>query len=311
MITVIKGNLGSGKSYFAVKYLTRFVKWDKLYEVLDLDYNVLLVTNLDDIKVNHITWEEFFNQGLTNQEKLKEFIYKNGYKKIIVIIDESQKYFSGIKDPELFFFFEYSRHYGMDIFLICQSLYGLPKRLVELSEYVVDARQRSQSLTGFQYILRDSVTGEKISTKFLRKDKEVFRLYKSFNMDEDKKAKPVKIIMRQVVLTAVVFSLLIGIGIFYFKNGFHLYAPKYADKVMNEKAQLALKKSSDKKPLTDKLFKNGYEVKEEVKQGIQEFKNELGTSQKLIKVEDNINKKTDNKLSGVAHVGEDTYLIYR
>jgi hypothetical protein len=311
MITVIKGNLGSGKSYFAVKYLTRFVKYDKLYEILDLDYNVLLVTNLDDIKVNHITWVEFFNQGLTNQDKLKEFVYKNGYKKIIIIIDESQKYFSGIKDPELFFFFEYSRHYGMDIFLICQSLYGLPKRLVELSEYVVDARQRSQSITGFQYVLRDSVTGEKISTKFLKKDKEVFRLYKSFNIDEDKKAKPVKIIMRQLVLTVFVFSLLAGIGVYYMKHGFHLYAPKYADKQMNEKAQLDLKKTSDKKPLTDKLFKKTDDLKNEIKQDYQEFKNELGTNQKLVKIQDNITKKTDFKISGVAHVGEDTYIIYR
>jgi hypothetical protein len=306
MIRVVKGTLGSGKSYYCVRYLTKYVTYDKLYESLILDYHVLLVTNLDGIKVNHITWEAFASEGLTNQERLQAFLARTGYRKIIVIIDEAQRYFSGMKDPEQFFFFEYSRHYGFDIFLICQSLYGLPKRLVELSEYVVDARSRSQTLTGFQYFLRDPVTGEKVSTQYLRTDKNVFKLYKSFKMDEDKKAKPEKIYLKNIIYITCLVLILGGFGYYYMKNGFHLHPPKMHSQVAGiEKSNVKNKNS---------IFDKSKEVAKTVIDKnpiIQGFKNDLGGDQKILTMPKNENIKTNSKFSGVAHVGDLTYVIYR
>jgi len=167
-----------------------------------LDPSVLLVTNIDSVHVQHITYDDFRAQGLMDVEKLRKFIEQNGYKRVVVIIDECQRYFAGLKDPQEFFFFEYSRHLGLDIFLIVQSVTALPRRLVELAEFVVEAQPRNLRTIGFRYFLRDSKTGMKLSVQGVKVDKTVFKMYKSFDVKES--ATPAKTQLTKIAVGAIV-----------------------------------------------------------------------------------------------------------
>lgn len=189
MFRIVDGAPGSGKTYYGVNYLKKYCQFDKLYQTIDLQHDVMLITNIDDIKIPHISFDDFLSSGFINYEKCKNFMIERGYKHGIFLIDEAQKYFSNLRDNDIFYFFEAHRHLGLDIFLFCPSASTLPRRLVSLAEYLMNAQTRTKQLVGFQYTKRDVSTGEKIGTVFLKTDKQVFQLYRSFERDESTKPK--------------------------------------------------------------------------------------------------------------------------
>ncbi len=220
MFRFITGKPGSGKSYYATHYLRKFCTYDKVYNSLDLNDDILLITNLDDIKVKHLSVDQFFEYQLYIIDNMREYLKQYRYKRAILIVDEAQKYFSGIRDNDLFFFFEYHRHLGCDIFLLCHSIAPFPRRLVTLAEYIVEAMPRVYKTVGFRYQNKDTETGQVIFTSLLRLDQTIFMLYKSFETDEIVKPKP--IVIYKLIAGVIAFFVVIA-GAFYWVSHGNLF----------------------------------------------------------------------------------------
>lgn len=243
MIRVVTGNLGSGKTYYCVNYLRTFATYMPLYEHMVLDPSVLLVTNIDSVKVQHASYDDFRAAGLMDVERLKKYIEEKGYKRVVVIIDECQRYFAGLKDPQEFFFFEYSRHLGLDIFLIVQSVTALPRRLVELAEFVVEAQPRNLRVVGFRYFLRDSKTGQKLSVQGVKTDKKVFKMYKSFDAEESSRPQKTQLV-KIVVAASVIIMVLLGANL-ALRHAFSADMKKVAPGKKSEKAKIVKREKSE------------------------------------------------------------------
>jgi len=228
MIHIVEGTPGSGKTYYAVNYLIdNFFDYDSFYDEYKekSNKNVLVISNIDSLRVPHLdldmlidrfTLEKFFT--VENFEKIqKQYRVKN----IVVIIDEAQKYFDRkFYNKDVFFFFQYHRHLGVDIFLITQSKNTLAKELVVLAEYIVRALPRSVQPNSFIYHFY-TVDGDKLFTKSLRKKKDVFRAYSSMKVDEITKPKNVvfsKFLFAVVAVGISLFSFYFVLNHFFFSN---------------------------------------------------------------------------------------------
>lgn len=217
MLRAITGNPGSGKTYYAMNYLRKFTDYDKIYNQFILQSHVCLITNIDDVHVNHISVDQFMDWRLYLIDNIREFMAKYSYTRIIMIVDEAQRYFSNLKDNDIYYFFEYHRHLGIDIILISHNIYQLPRRLVSLCEYVIEAMPRIYRTVGFKYQNKDSITGSVIFTSHLRIDKSVFLLYKSFEHDES--VKPTSIVAKKLVTSVAAFLIVIAGAYFWVLHG--------------------------------------------------------------------------------------------
>jgi len=114
-------------------------------------------------------------------EKFVRALWDKGYKKIIFAVDEAQKYFDRkFYDKDVFFFFQYHRHYGVDILLATQDASVLPKEIRVLAEFIIRAEQRSLTLKSFKYKYYSPDGSTHLFNQTLRKDDKVFSIYKSF-----------------------------------------------------------------------------------------------------------------------------------
>ncbi len=224
MLRIITGVPGSGKSYYAVHYLKKFVEYDQLYKEYILRSDVCLFTNIDSIRVNHKVFNEKTLEFLT-VEKFREYMQKHNYKRVIMIIDEAQRFFSteALKQQQnindIYFFFEYHRHLGIDVFLITQSLKALSQRIVSLAEYVIEARPRTISISRiFLYDVKDVVSKMKLYTIKLPASNEIFQLYKSFEVEEFEK--PRGLLQRKFLLGIAFFVIPLAIAVVLLKSGF-------------------------------------------------------------------------------------------
>lgn len=297
MLRIILGVPGSGKTYYAVNYLRQFIKYDKLYQTLLLDPSVMLVTNIEEIKVPHIKWEDYLESGMLNIDKTRQYMKENQYKRGVFIVDEAQRSLSGLKDNERYFFFEYHRHLGLDIFLIVQTLRALPQRLVELTEYVIDAMPRTYAILGFKYQMKDSKTGQVLYTKVIKINQDVFKVYKSFEVDEDSKAKPKKVLLIRWVTSVGLLVAVIAFCMFGAKAGLFFNQNKDVKQIREQK----------------KLEKQEFK-KSELDKGVQVEKRDEGTELEFdyVIIENHkTNLKPHGKIKGVATVGDKTYIMYR
>ena len=109
-------------------------------------------------------------------------------KKIIIAIDECQRYFHRrFFDREVFFSFEYHGHFGIDIYLISHNSAKLAPDIVNLLEYEIRAVPRTYSIGGFNYLEKQGY--EVFGRKYLRKKKQIFNLYRSQFAAESEKIK--------------------------------------------------------------------------------------------------------------------------
>ena len=228
MIHIVEGVPGSGKTYYAVNYLvSNFFEYDSFYSEYKErpDKNVLVITNIDSLRLKHLnldylierfTLEKFFT--VENFEKIqKQYRVKN----IVVIVDEAQKYFDRkFYNKDVFYFFQYHRHLGVDIFLLTQSKNTLARELVVLSEYIIKAVPRSLQYGSFRYKFYD-VNGNHLFTKSLKRDNNVFRAYKSFDVKEV--SKPKNVLLPKIVFASV--SIFVSLALVFFLLRFFWYSP--------------------------------------------------------------------------------------
>ena len=217
MIQLVEGAPGSGKSYFAMNYLVGFTKFDELYNEYVLREDVLVITNIEGLKIKH--WElsaclkdrsltEFFS--IKNFEEIQKRTKKTH---IILIIDEVHELFpSGFKDMQIYNFFAYHRHIGLDIILLTQGIDAMTRMLNPLLEYVVKATPRSKKLTkSFTYKYCD-MKGRYLFNKIIPTKQKVFNAYQSFRQDEHNKPRSAVVMWLALVICVFVAA---GTGLKY------------------------------------------------------------------------------------------------
>jgi hypothetical protein len=185
----------------------------------------LIITNLKDLKVHHLNFDDLVERftiekflTIPNFEIIKE---KYKARHIVLIIDEAQKYLdSKFYDKDVFYFFQFHRHIGLDIFLLTQSVSTICRQLPPLCEFLLKACPRSKGIVGsFRYKFTDG-KGLTQFSKAIRKRQQVFAMYQSFSSDEVEK--PKNVLTHWIVMLAVV-SIVVIIG---FKGFFYAYAHK-------------------------------------------------------------------------------------
>lgn len=214
MIRIIQGNPGSGKSYYAVNYLSKFGKYEQLYDDFIVDAGVLIITNIEGFRVKHLDLHELIDRFTVEKfftvDNFEKIIEKYKARHVIVIIDEAQKIFdSKYYDKDVFYFFQYHRHLGIDIFLCTQSVSTISRQLIPLCEFIVNAVPRSKGMAGlFRYKFTDC-KGTFMYSQAVRKKKEIFKIYQSFKSDEAEK--PKNVITHYLIMLVAVF-VVVGIG---------------------------------------------------------------------------------------------------
>lgn len=194
MIQLIEAPPRSGKSYMAVYYLCKFTKYDAIYNEYVLSPHVLIISNIEGLKIKHWRLDECLKK-----KPLKEFFTIANFESImskmnkthvIIAIDECHEFFpAGFNDDELYKFFAFHGHIGLDVILMTQSLTATSRMFNPLLEYLVQVKPRTRALLNtfsYDYVTKN---GKYLYSKTLQKRKEVFNAYKSFRHDEQNKPK--------------------------------------------------------------------------------------------------------------------------
>ncbi len=187
MLRLVTGKPGSGKTYYAVSYLTKtYCDFDHISNEWVLRPDYLVISNIDNLRVDHWNLQKLIDdKGLENVFSVDfvEPIAKK-YKRIIFIVDECQRYFPAKSEAKIpnsvWFFFEYHRHYGIDLILCSQHASSVSRRIVNIAETYIEAAPQTLRLgPQFRYSLVDVTTGEKISQSLVKPDPSVYLAYRS------------------------------------------------------------------------------------------------------------------------------------
>lgn len=225
-IKIVTGKPGSGKSYYALYkvILEGFSFNKKTFEWSAKSDQITIITNIEGLKLPHYSLqkivddfadgnlEKFFTVDI--QQKLTDT-----YPKIRYVIDECQRWFhSKFYNKDTFFYFQYHRHFGHDIYMIAQVWDSISKHITGLCEYEFRASPRSFTLMGeFTYHIYAGF--DRVGAVRLPSDKKIFALYQSFQQsDTGKEIRPV----RKYAFIAVGLVGLAVLGCFWFLNSFHL-----------------------------------------------------------------------------------------
>lgn len=214
MILTITGKLGSGKTYYVVNYLIeKYFLWkEDIFQYVPRN-NLKIVSNIDDLAINHVDLNsEIERVGLSGVFN-KSYVERDG--NTIFIIDEAQNIFHRkFFDKDIFYFFQTSRHYGVDVLLITQDVESLCKEIKILQEYEIRAEDRSRrtkNMFVYRYISGDDV----FRRKLIRFDLKKAMLYRSRIMEESEK---VPNTWARYVVVGVVLLVVAGLAVrFAFK----------------------------------------------------------------------------------------------
>lgn len=212
MIRLVGGLPGSGKSYFAANFISKFGEYDNLYKTFVIKKDIKIFTNLDDLQIQHESLEQCISKyggaekffTIDNFTKVRD-IWPKAH--ILIIIDEAQRMIDDdlLKNKDVAFFFQYHRHLGIDIFLLTNDIASCSKKVVQLCEFVIEAQPRSKGLPGvFRYKFLDT-KGTFLYSQSVRLKQEVFSIYKSFTTDETEK--PKNVVLHWIVTGLVVLTL--------------------------------------------------------------------------------------------------------
>jgi len=159
----------------------------------------------------------------------------------------------------VFYFFQYHRHLGLDIYLITQNEKLLPLQLVTLSEFVIHSQPRSTSIIGeLKYVVK--ISGENVDRKVLKPKQEIFDLYCSMsNKEVEKVSNPFK-------KYAIACIALLLIGGYVFKSTFIDFAERG-----KEREKTALEKWKEKNP--GKTHPSEQQAEKDLSKHLQDQKN--------------------------------------
>lgn len=218
-IEILTGVPGSGKSYYAVHRIKKLLDTSGRFLVL---HNIEGLAPLDN-RCLSVNWVSIDFNAQAMEERLKslrlEYQLQNS-DLIHIYVDEAQRFFPpDLKDADIFYFFDYHRHYGANITLITQHEKKLSFKVTSLAE--IEIRAVSSRVNPFgSFVYKLSSGGEQYATERLSKDKAVFALYKSFQAGTGtvKKSK-----FRYVVPALILFTIIAWLVFFkHFARSFGL-----------------------------------------------------------------------------------------
>ncbi len=226
MIQLIEGPPRSGKSYYACNYINKFCKFDALYSEYILKDDVLIISNIEGLKVKHWTLHHCLNLkpseplASADRQRVKDFFSISNFENIqkttrknhiILVIDEAHEIFpAGMREPSIYEFFAFHGHIGLDVFLMTQGIESLSRMFNPLFEHIVKVTPRSKKvLSSFTYRFHDK-SGKFLYPQVVKKQKLVFGIYKSFRKDEFNKPKSAVMIW-----SAVVLAIFIAAGVMF------------------------------------------------------------------------------------------------
>lgn len=214
MIITVTGKLGSGKTYWCVNYIIKkFFQWsNEVFDYVPIN-NVKIITNIDSLEIPHVDLQkEIAEKGLKNVFNVNYIEDGINY---VFVIDEAQKIFDRkYFNPDVFYFFQTSRHKGVDILLITQDTYQLSKELQNLCEREVYAIQRSLRTKGL-FLYKFKIGDETSKTQAVKFEKRIGNMYRSQDRDETQKISYVNI--KYIIIAFVLLACFAG-SIVLFKN---------------------------------------------------------------------------------------------
>lgn len=208
MITLLTGIPGSGKSYMAVHHVSQLKDQSKvLHNIEGFTLGISLDKFSLDKKINKI--DVFRKSYHESNDDLHGWT---------IIIDEAAELFpKQLRDTDVVSFFDYHRHYGIDIFLITQDIKKVSPDITCLAEnHYRAASGASNPIPGF-LIYQQMVGGEAVSRKWLRKKKEIFDLYKSSNNHSSKTLSIGKVYLAVCIVFLIIAIVSLKIWIASFK----------------------------------------------------------------------------------------------
>ena len=184
MIRLITGLPGSGKSYFAVNEIIKLnYSFDKEFFRFIPKSDFTIFTNIENLKLSSINIDSYLRDKSLSIDDFFTVDFQrkliDKYSRVVYLLDESQKYFpKRYYNNDVFFFFQYHRHLGIDIYLITQDVSLLPSAITSLVEYEIRAvRSSNRFMNIFRYHFISS--GDIIGRKSLKADRLIFSLYTS------------------------------------------------------------------------------------------------------------------------------------
>lgn len=242
-IRILTGAPGSGKTFYAVKHIKdNYAFYDRNRRKWKIKSQNTIITNIEELRLEHIDFDDAIQKSKLSLERFftKEYQEKisQKYPGLIYVIDECQRYFhKRFYNKETFFYFQYHRHLGHDIYLLTQDSSLLPNEIRSLTENEIHAVRRSLSFFGeFKYNIL--CQKEIVDRKILKRDKSIFNLYKSMEQSETEKVKNPMIKYGIAILIAIIIS------VWGFKRTFLTHDKKEPEKAYAK----TIDKSKPRKP---------------------------------------------------------------
>lgn len=235
MITLLTGIPGSGKSYMAVEHVSKMKDQSKVLHNIE---GFKLGISLDQFSLDHgIKKIDVFRKSYHEKN---DTLY--GW---TIIIDEAAELFpKSLRDTDIVSFFDYHRHYGIDIFLITQDVKKVSPDITCLAEsHYRAASGAANPIPGF-LIYQQIVGGESVSRKWLRKKKQIFDLYKSTNNHSSKTLSIGKFYVLVALIAAV-------IGAYSLKTWFSSFKPKNQNPAQITNTTTETTKNNNQKKVTE------------------------------------------------------------
>lgn len=239
MITLVEGNIGSGKTYFVVnEVLKKYFRFSEteLKWIPREDIEITLYSNVEGFHVakdlNSVIKEAGGLEKFFNAEYQKKFTRLN---KHVYVIDEVQQpgfFHRKFYNPDVFFFFQYHRHYGVDIYMITQDVNSVARDLQALPEYHIRAVRRSYAFAKefrYNYMVGNDI----FRRRTFKRDLRVFSAFKSSCVNSSHEIVP---FARKYYLYIGIFICLV-IGGFYTMLKYRFNPPASVDKVVEVKKE--------------------------------------------------------------------------
>lgn len=210
MITLYSGTLGSGKSYKMVAELSRLKdSYFVIHNIDNLKEGYLGKFGLDWVKYcqdEEIEIDVFFSKDY--QLKFSKTVFEKYKRPILVIIDEAHEWFDRhVKAFKMWL--SYSRHLDQDIWLVAHNSTNIPA--VYRSFVGVEYRAKSGAFVALPYYFfyNRIIGGQRGGYTFERKSQKIFDLYKSKEINNEKKTKV------SLMLPAMIVLAMLGIVLFF------------------------------------------------------------------------------------------------